>query len=182
MGASVRSSFSCSSVVAMNAILSLSNQYVHQASRSDTLRRVLHFSFVHAPKQRPQEQRPAWPSSRKAVHRSPRDPAAHLLAPIAETHRHRNHANDHGERGHQHGPEPRAARLQGGGHGVPMLVQLRFSERDDEDAVGLATPMHMIAPINAGTLSVVCVKKRTSTMPAKAAGSAVMITNGPSQD
>ena len=42
----------------------------------------------------------------------------------------------------------------------------------------VATPMHMIAPISAGTLSVVCVRKRKSTMPASAAGSAVMMMNG----
>ena len=42
--------------------------------------------------------------------------------------------------------------------------------------------MHMIAPISAGTLSVVWVRKRNTTMPASAAGSAVMMMNGSSQD
>ena len=46
----------------------------------------------------------------------------------------------------------------------------------------VATPMQRIAPINAGTLSRVLVKKSKSTMPAKAAGSAVIITNGSSHD
>ena len=46
----------------------------------------------------------------------------------------------------------------------------------------VATPMHMIAPISAGTLSVVWVKNRHSTIPASAAGSAVMMMNGSSHD
>ena len=46
----------------------------------------------------------------------------------------------------------------------------------------VATPMHMMAPISAGTLRVVCVKKRNSTIPASAAGSAVMMMNGSTQD
>ena len=48
--------------------------------------------------------------------------------------------------------------------------------------LAVATPMHMIAPISAGTLSVVCRSGRASTtMPASAAGSAVMMMNGSSQ-
>jgi hypothetical protein len=42
--------------------------------------------------------------------------------------------------------------------------------------------MHMIAPVSAGTDSVVCVANSIQTMPASAAGSAVMMTNGSSQD
>ena len=45
-----------------------------------------------------------------------------------------------------------------------------------------ATPIDMIAPINAGTLSVVPVRNRNTTMPASAAGSAVMMMNGSSHD
>ena len=48
--------------------------------------------------------------------------------------------------------------------------------------LAVATPMHMIAPIRAGTLSVVPVRKRNTTMPASAAGSAVMMMKGSSQD
>ena len=48
--------------------------------------------------------------------------------------------------------------------------------------LAVATPTHMSAPISAGTLSVVWVKKSKSTMPASAAGSAVMMMNGSSQD
>ncbi len=46
----------------------------------------------------------------------------------------------------------------------------------------VATPMHMIAPVRAGTDSVVCVANSIQTMPASAAGSAVMITNGSLHD
>ena len=48
--------------------------------------------------------------------------------------------------------------------------------------LAVATPMHMMAPISAGTLSVVWVTNRNSTIPASAAGSAVMMMNGSSQD
>jgi hypothetical protein len=46
----------------------------------------------------------------------------------------------------------------------------------------VATPMHMIAPVKAGTDRLVCVKNSIHTIPANAAGSAVMMTNGSSQD
>jgi len=48
--------------------------------------------------------------------------------------------------------------------------------------LAVATPMHMMAPVRAGTLTVVCVAKSIQTMPARAAGSAVMITNGSVHD
>ncbi len=47
--------------------------------------------------------------------------------------------------------------------------------------LAVATPMHMIAPISAGTDSVVPVTNSIQMMPAMAPGSAVMITNGSSQ-
>ena len=46
----------------------------------------------------------------------------------------------------------------------------------------VATPMHMIAPVSAGTDSVVPVTNSIQTMPASAAGSAVMMTNGSIHD
>ena len=46
----------------------------------------------------------------------------------------------------------------------------------------VATPIHMMAPVSAGTLSVVPVISSIHAMPAMAAGSAVMMTNGSSQD
>jgi hypothetical protein len=42
--------------------------------------------------------------------------------------------------------------------------------------------MHMMAPVSAGTDSVVAVTNRIQTMPASAPGSAVMIMKGSSQD
>ena len=48
--------------------------------------------------------------------------------------------------------------------------------------LAVATPMHMMAPVSAGTDSVVAVANSIQTMPASAAGSAVMITNGSVQD
>ena len=42
--------------------------------------------------------------------------------------------------------------------------------------------MHMMAPVKAGTESVVWVVNSIQTMPASAAGSAVMITNGSDHD
>ncbi len=46
----------------------------------------------------------------------------------------------------------------------------------------VATPMHMIEPVSAGTLIVVCVTNSIQTIPASAAGSAEMMMNGSSQD
>src|SRR3984885_6511581 len=45
-----------------------------------------------------------------------------------------------------------------------------------------APPMHMIAPVSAGTDSVVWVANSIHTMPAMAAGSAVMMTKGSVHD
>ena len=48
--------------------------------------------------------------------------------------------------------------------------------------LAVATPMHMIAPVSAGTDRVVWVRNSIQTMPASAAGSAMMITKGSIQD
>ena len=48
--------------------------------------------------------------------------------------------------------------------------------------LAVATPMHMMAPVSAGTDSVVRVMNNIQTMPASAAGSAVTMTKGSSQD
>ena len=48
--------------------------------------------------------------------------------------------------------------------------------------LAVATPMHMIAPISEGTLSVVPVTNSIHRMPAIAPGSAVRMMNGSSQD
>ena len=46
----------------------------------------------------------------------------------------------------------------------------------------VATPMHIIAPVSAGTLIVVPVMNSSHTMPASAAGSAEMMMKGSSHD
>ena len=46
----------------------------------------------------------------------------------------------------------------------------------------VAIPMHMMAPVSAGTESVVPVKNSSQTMPARAPGKPVMMMNGSSQD
>ena len=46
----------------------------------------------------------------------------------------------------------------------------------------VATPMHMMVPINAGTLNVVCVIRRNHAIPASAAGNAEIMMNGSSHD
>ena len=48
--------------------------------------------------------------------------------------------------------------------------------------LAVATPMHMIAPVSAGTDSVVPVVNSIQTMPASAAGRAVMMTKGSLHD
>src|SRR5882762_472286 len=48
--------------------------------------------------------------------------------------------------------------------------------------LAVATPMHMIAPVRAGTLTGVCVRNSIHTIPPRAAGRAVMMMNGSSQD
>ena len=48
--------------------------------------------------------------------------------------------------------------------------------------LAVATPMHMMAPVSAGTLTVVWVRNSIQTMPASAAGSAVMMMKGSSHD
>ena len=46
----------------------------------------------------------------------------------------------------------------------------------------VAVPTLMMAPVSAGTDSVVSVRKRAQTTPVSAPGSAVMMMNGSSQD
>ena len=48
--------------------------------------------------------------------------------------------------------------------------------------LAVATPMHMMDPVRAGTLMLVLVTNRNHTIPASAAGSAEMMMNGSSQD
>ena len=59
-----------------------------------------------------------------------------------------------------------------------------FSRQNETTRIELAvaTPMHMIAPVSAGTERVVWVANSIQTMPASAAGRAVTMTKGSSHD
>jgi hypothetical protein len=46
----------------------------------------------------------------------------------------------------------------------------------------VATPMHIMVPIKAGTLNLVWVMKRNQAIPARAAGKAEIMMKGSSQD
>ena len=67
---------------------------------------------------------------------------------------------------------------------VASPISLSFSRAKliTSTLLAVATPMHMIAPVSAGTDSVVCVANSIQTMPASAAGSAVMMTKGSLHD
>jgi hypothetical protein len=56
-----------------------------------------------------------------------------LLARAAD--RHRDHADDHGRRRHQHRPDPGMARVKGGSEGAPPFELLLAREGDQEDGV-----------------------------------------------
>ena len=79
-----------------------------------------------------------------------------LLAAFAHAQRHRHHADDHGQRGHQHRPEAGEAGLQRGfgGGSVPSAI-CSLAKLTTRMLLAVATPMHMIEPVRAGTLSVV---------------------------
>ena len=94
-----------------------------------------------------------------------------LLAALAQPQRHRDHADDHGQRGHQHGTEAGDPRLDGGRRGVAVLGRAAPWRRTPPGCCWRCpTPMHMIAPISAGTLSVVPVRKRNTMMPGEGGG------------
>src|SRR5580692_13532 len=64
----------------------------------------------------------------------------------------------------------------------PWTSSLSLAKETTRMLLAVATPTHISAPMSAGTLSVVWVKKSMSTMPAMAAGRAVMMMKGSSQD
>src|SRR5581483_983181 len=59
-----------------------------------------------------------------------------LLTAFAEPKRHRRHADDHGERGHQHRTEADETCLERRRDRVAALFELLAGKADDEDAVG----------------------------------------------
>ena len=105
-----------------------------------------------------------------------------LLAALAEPERHRRHADDHGQRRHQDGPEAHEAGLERGRDRIAELAQALAREADDQHAVG-GRDAH--AHDRAGQRrhrQRGRVANSIQTMPASAAGSAVMMTNGSGQD
>src|SRR5882672_6611832 len=58
-----------------------------------------------------------------------------LLATLAEPERHRQHADDHGERGHQHGAKAREARLERRLGGAQAVIHPLAREADEQEAV-----------------------------------------------
>ena len=83
---------------------------------------------------RHEEERGAGRQQKAADHRAAQRSV--LLAAFAEAEGHRDHADDHGERRHEDGTEPREARLDRRGGRVASLGELLLGEADDENAVG----------------------------------------------
>ena len=105
------------------------------------------------------------PERREGSTRSRRSGADHgaaerrvLLGAFADAERHRDHADDHRQRRHQHRAD---ARRTGRGQRPPdrAFIAALPREGDEQDALAVATPMVMIAPVRAGTDSVVPVMK-----------------------
>ena len=82
-------------------------------------------------------------------------PSAHSVRPLRPTQRHRNHADNHCQGRHKHGSKAGKPGLDGRLKGVAVFGKPLFGERTIKMLSAVATPIHMIAPINAGTLSVV---------------------------
>ena len=101
---------------------------------------------------------------------------------LAGLDRHRHHADDHRERRHQHRPETGAARLNRSRDCVGPAARRSRAKLITRMLFAVATPMHIIAPVSAGTERVVLLANNIQTMPASAVGSATTITNGSSQD
>ena len=66
--------------------------------------------------------------------------------------------------------------------GSPSTASRSCAKLTTSTLLAVATPIHMIAPVSAGTDKVVAVANNIHTMPASAAGNAVMITNGSPHD
>ena len=64
----------------------------------------------------------------------------------------------------------------------PSSVSRSRAKEITSTEFAVATPMHMMAPVSAGTESVVSVANSIHTIPARAAGRAVMMTNGSLHD
>src|ERR1700722_1811450 len=58
-----------------------------------------------------------------------------LLASFAQTQRHWNHADDHGQGGHNDRPKPGVSRLNRGFYWIPVMKELFLRERNHKDAI-----------------------------------------------
>ncbi len=65
---------------------------------------------------------------------------------------------------------------------VSISGSCSFAKLTTRMLFAVATPIHMMDPVSAGTLTVVCVMNKNHTIPANAAGSAEIIMNGSSHD
>jgi hypothetical protein len=85
-----------------------------------------------------------------------RPSGAFCSPPFAEAQRHRKHADDHRQRRHQDRPETRVSQPPARPpSGVFPASSLSFEKLTTRMLFAVATPMHMIAPVSAGTLIVV---------------------------
>src|ERR1035438_1388859 len=78
-------------------------------------------------------------SGERGAHQSADHGAAQrriFLAAIAQAKRHRNHADDHRKRRHQHRPEAGKSGFHGGQRGVTVMRKAFFGERNHQNAVG----------------------------------------------
>src|SRR5258708_39149802 len=124
-------------------------------------------------------------SSKGGKQQSPDDGAPKgciLLSTLSKTQCHRHHADDHGERSHQHWrirvyPAATAACTAGMPSSSCSRAKLTIKIE-----LAVATPMHMTAPVSEGTFNVVRVSNRNQQIPASAPGSAAMMINGSSHD
>jgi len=71
------------------------------------------------------------------------------------------HTNNHCQSGHQHGAKAREARLQCGADGIFSFRYFFVAKLTTKMLVGGCDPMHMMVPMSAGTLKVVCVINKT---------------------
>jgi len=114
--------------------------------------------------------RTAWRRWQKSAHRSPRGQEARFVRRLRRVHGHRHHSNDHRQRGHQHGPDAHKTGFESG-IAAPLPSSICSRAKDTIRILfAVATPMHMIAPVSDGTLSVVRVSSSVQQMPASRAG------------
>ena len=81
-----------------------------------------------------------------------------LLTSFTQSQRHREHADDHGQRRHEHRAQAADAGFPGRSQRVAALLEIAAKKLTTRTEFAVATPKLMIAPIKAGTLKVVTVR------------------------